>query len=436
MEVFDGPGTSINSIVYSPLGDLAITGGDDFLVRAWDVTSGKTITRFQGHGTLVRSVAIARDGRFIVSSANEPFIRLWDLASGKEVSCHRMERSGYAACVTFTPSGQSAVIGGSTGDVLFLEAPGLRLQRQFHLPWVAKMEPLSSISISSDGLLLAAAAYGQSDILIARVDDGAILHRLKGHTDAVRCVRFEAAGGRLVSGSEDKTVRVWDLAKEGKSFAFSGHTDRVIAVAVATTASLVASAGADKIIRVWNLDTGREAGMDFGHTEKIWSLAFSPMKLELLSASEDGKIRCSNLSGCVGDVHIYVDVSQVVIERDVLAKVPEEIARQHVVLPLERTPNGLQIATSRMDDEDFLARLEFIFDCKIVPVRSEEAQLRDAINHHYGVPLRCPSCDKAGRAPGRAIGRRATCKACGATFSVASPEFGKEDLGEYKDLLS
>ena len=91
-----------------------------------------------------------------------------------------------------------------------------------------------------------------------------------------------------LTGSDDKTVRVWDL-DTGTSRTLTGHTDRVNAVAYSPDGRHLATGSDDKTVRVWDLDTGTSRTLT-GHTDGVNSVAYSPDG-QLASGSDDDMIR-------------------------------------------------------------------------------------------------------------------------------------------------
>jgi WD40 repeat protein/serine/threonine protein kinase len=115
--------------------------------------------------------------------------------------------------------------------------------------------------------------------------------RFRGHTGPVRCLAISSDGKRALSGGDDKTLRLWDLASGVELRRFDGHTDAVMAVAFDANGRRAVSGGADRAVRLWNVDTGEALGFLRGHTGTVRSVAFVPGSQYVVSGSEDGTAR-------------------------------------------------------------------------------------------------------------------------------------------------
>jgi WD40 repeat protein len=124
---------------------------------------------------------------------------------------------------------------------------------------------------------------------------------LEGHTDQVTSLAFAPNGEWFATGSQDKTIRLWDTATGAPRLTLTGHTDPVQDVAVNSTGTLIASAGGfhtgpqdtndRNCVKVWNAESGTERCLLKGHTDSVCCVAFSPRNSQLTSGSEDGTIK-------------------------------------------------------------------------------------------------------------------------------------------------
>jgi len=110
---------------------------------------------------------------------------------------------------------------------------------------------------------------------------------LIGHTDFVNAVAVTPDGKRIISGSSDNTVKVWDLNTGAEVLTFTGHASPVNAVAVAVTpdGTRVISGSSDNTVRVWNLEEGTETLTFNGHSLPVVAVAVTPDGKKVVSAS-------------------------------------------------------------------------------------------------------------------------------------------------------
>ncbi|KIM26361.1 hypothetical protein M408DRAFT_72893 [Serendipita vermifera MAFF 305830] len=127
---------------------------------------------------------------------------------------------------------------------------------------------------------------------------------LIGHTEEVECVSFSPDGKRIVSGSDDGTIIVWD-AETGAVVAgpFEGHSSWVTSVGFSPDGNRIVSGSYDETILVWDAETGAVVAGPFeGHSSWVGSVGFSLDGTRIVSGSSDGVIRVWNAVSCENQV--------------------------------------------------------------------------------------------------------------------------------------
>ena len=140
--------------------------------------------------------------------------------------------------------------------------------------------------------------FDRGDIVVL---DAVTQIRMSVHSRHRRCVRslaLSSDGMFVASGSDDKTVKFWDIQTGGVVRTFYGHTDEIYSISVSSDCTTVASGSADKTIRLWDIRTGECCHVLGGHDELIRTVDFSPTNPRLLmSASYDHTVQWWDIDG-------------------------------------------------------------------------------------------------------------------------------------------
>jgi WD40 repeat protein len=152
-----------------------------------------------------------------------------------------------------------------------------------------------SVAYSPDGQR-AVSGSGDKTVRIWDAKTGKLIGKpLLGHTESVHSVAFSPDGQKIASGSRDKTVRIWD-AKTGKPlsnpFPLSGDLSFINSVAYSPDSQHIVSGSYDNTIQIWDANTGEPIGKPLlGHKDGVSSVTYSPDGQHIVSGGYDKTIR-------------------------------------------------------------------------------------------------------------------------------------------------
>src|SRR5712671_6613967 len=152
---------------------------------------------------------------------------------------------------------------------------------------------VSSVAFSPNGSRIVSGSWDDTIRLWDAETGDAIGKPLEGHSSPVNSVAFSPDGSRIVSGSFDNTIRLWD-AETGDAIGkpLEGHSRNVNSVGFSPDGSRIVSGSEDNTIRLWDAETGDAIGKPIeGHSSDVYSVAFSPDGSRIVSGSFDKTIR-------------------------------------------------------------------------------------------------------------------------------------------------
>ena len=265
----------LRSISFSSDGQTLASGGGQNLLL-WNAQTGKPIyPRFAGlrHTGRINSVAFSPDGQTLASAAEDNTIRLWSVET-KELLHTITEHTDKVHSVAFSPDGQTLASASEDNTVRLWNAQTTEHIQTFE-HWSAQ-----SVAFSPDGQILAIGGFGS--IRLWDVETAKRLHTLSGYSGPITGISFSPDGQTLAGGSDYGVLRQWDITGEPRPIV-TEHISSVQGVSFSPDGQTLAIRDEISNVHLWNVRT--EA---LHHTPLVsWSMAFSPDGQILASQSHN-----------------------------------------------------------------------------------------------------------------------------------------------------
>ncbi|PBK68743.1 WD40 repeat-like protein [Armillaria solidipes] len=212
----------MNTLSYAPDGQTIATGGDDGKVKVWSTHSGFCFVTFTEHTAPISAVSFAKQGSVLFSASFDGTVRAFDLIR-------------YRNFRTFT----------SPSPVQF-----------------------SSLAVDPSGEVVAAGSTDSFEVFLWSVQTGKLLDILTGHEGPVSSLDFSPSGeNQLVSGSWDRSVRVWNVFGRSRAVEPWSVSSDVLAVAFRPDGKEVAVSTLDGQITLFDVQEGKQTNVIEGRKD-------------------------------------------------------------------------------------------------------------------------------------------------------------------------
>jgi WD40 repeat protein len=277
----------VKGVVHLPGGRHIITCSLDGSLRLWDLEDGAQIGedwRDEGdEEAMVYQMALSPNGKTVASGSNSGKVRLWDIKTGKVISKWTEYTRGVLS-VCWNMDG-SRVASGSFGRMVTV-----RDVKSGYIILLIKIghwdESVWAVIYSPDNTQIATG--GSNAVKIWSANTGDLLATLK-HDRIVRSLAWTSDGRRLISGSYGP-IRIFDTTTWRQIAILRGHIHWVLTISLSQNNRLLVSASDDKIARFWNLDTNLPIGSLLWHRNQVECAAFSIEEKVLVTGCGDENV--------------------------------------------------------------------------------------------------------------------------------------------------
>ena len=200
---------AVYNVAFTSVQDMLLSTGKDGTLRFWDWSTGKQLRNIPSDDGCF-GLAVSTDGRVAVTGGNQ--VRLWDVATGKMLRKAELPWSSFA----LSPDGQSLVTLSRDSAVKSWNVRSGKQEQAFlGPPYSGGFVGTPGILLSPDGRLLG--RTGSGGITLWEMATGKVRRHFTGHQRVVWAFAFAPDGRTVLTGGDDTTVLVWDLARRHDS---------------------------------------------------------------------------------------------------------------------------------------------------------------------------------------------------------------------------
>ena len=207
---------NVNSVAFSPGGTLLAAAKnnffDDGVVKLWDVETKQNVATFEENWQDFHSVSFSPDGTLLAFGSNDT-VKLWSVET-KQIVATLEGHGRNINSVAFSPDGTLLASGSDGGTVKLWDMETKENIATLEGKWWGVL----SVAFSHDGTLLAASGYNDDIVKLWDVETKENVTTFEGHSDDVNSVAFSPDGTLLASGSDDGTLKLWDLTPAQRTF--------------------------------------------------------------------------------------------------------------------------------------------------------------------------------------------------------------------------
>ena len=334
LKTMKGHKTSVQACAYAPSGRHIVSSALDGEVKVWSTYTGSAVGSITGHYSPVHSLAFTPTGQYLVTASSDKLVKVWSGTLGKLGASIGPTEFGYATSVALCQSRHRVIVGYHDGHVQIVNLQSdsqstiLKIHNSPVLA-VAFVNATQMMSASVDGSIkvwTVKSAANQEYIELpkhtamltcvvwqskgfASASEDMVIHvwphkdpaykkktkdgvkplaTLRGHTAKISCLAFASDGYRLVSGSHDCSLIIWDLLSYKQMKVLNAcHKDWISCLDISMDYLITGSN--DFTLKIWNLRTDTEKTTLTGHTSAVSSVAFSQGCI--VSGAVDGSVK-------------------------------------------------------------------------------------------------------------------------------------------------
>ncbi|KAI7795864.1 Lis1a [Triplophysa rosa] len=300
-----GHRSPVTRVIFHPVFSLMVSASEDATIKVWDYEAGDFERTLKGHTDSVQDISFDQTGKLLASCSADMTIKLWDF-QGFECIRTMHGHDHNVSSVAIMPNGDHIVSASRDKTMKMWEVATGYCVKTFtgHREWVRMVRP------NQDGTLLASCSNDQT-VRVWVVATKECKAELREHEHVVECISWapesahptisEATGSEnkksgkpgpfLLSGSRDKTIKMWDISTGMCLMTLVGHDNWVRGVLFHPGGKFVVSCADDKTLRIWDYKNKRCMKTLSAHEHFVTSLDFHKTSPYVVTGSVDQTVK-------------------------------------------------------------------------------------------------------------------------------------------------
>lgn len=288
VKTFIGHTGLIHSVKTNKQGTKLLTASADKSIRTWDINTGNPLNVIYTHSVTPKTAIFSPDGNFIAAPYIDKQIGIWDANTVREVMMLSTPHHQILA-LAYSPDGTLLASSDNEGTVCIWD---LRTQKKAYQWQIPTKYEANSIQFHPSKSLL---AIGSADknVYIWHYNEKNKVNVLRGSILSVSSVDFSNDGKRLLAGSLDKTLRIWDVEHDFEEIRtlWRSHNSEILCASYSPDAKYILSGSKDKTIRLRDANTGKIITIFNEDKEITYSLTFSPDGRYAYTGGEENSVK-------------------------------------------------------------------------------------------------------------------------------------------------
>ncbi|MFN9835171.1 MAG: AAA-like domain-containing protein [Pseudanabaena sp.] len=284
---------TVTCIAIAPNDYLIASGSSDRTIKIWD-SKGNLKQTLSGHTNWITSLSFSRTGQYLASASRDGTIRLWKMDRFTKLYIEQpiqilKDHQSPVLAVRFSPTDAIFASCGEDAKVRLWRDDGTAFNTFTggHSKWI------TCLCFSPDGERIVTGSADQ--LLIIWNVNGTIIRTIKAHDRFIEDVDISPSGRIIASVSRGHDTKLWNM--EGNLIAdLDGHSDKVLGVRFHPNGKSLASVSRDRTVKIWDIK-GNLLKTLYGHKGSVHSINFNTNGSTIITGSQDTTIKFWRTNG-------------------------------------------------------------------------------------------------------------------------------------------